>query len=387
MKKITYKITLIALVFLTSCSEKAKKTTAVKAAETVEEHNNTEVTKTQFETAGMVLGKFTEQNFPVTVQASGMIDVPPQSKQIVTSFYGGTVKKSNLLIGDVVRKGQALVTIENPEFVDMQQEYLEIKEQLDYLKNEYERQKTLFDEKITSQKKYLKAKSDYQRQLARYKGLAKKLTMLNISTSSVEQGNITSQITLYAAISGSVTKVNVSKGTQVSPSDEIIEIINTDHIHVELTVFEKDAMKIKKGQVIRFKIPEASDDYFEAEVHLVGKTIDEKTRTVKVHGHLHKETKNNFNIGMFVSAFIEISNEKSIALPSDAVLEEGEGNIVFQLEKQENDHYIFEEIEVKAGKTYNGYTQILSKDLDKEKLILVKNAYALAGSAGGGYSH
>lgn len=387
MKTKTYIITLIALVFLASCSEKSKETTPVINKEMPEQHNDTEVTKTQFETAGMALGKLTEQNFPVIVQASGMIDVPPQSKQIITSFYGGTIKKSNLLIGDVVRKGQALVSIENPEFVDMQQDYLEIKEQLAYLKNEYERQKTLFDEKITSQKKYLKAKSEYQRQLARYKGLAKKLTMLNISTKAVEQGVFTSQITLYASINGVVTKVNVSKGTQVSPSDEIIEIINTNHIHVELTVFEKDAMKIKKGQLIRFKIPEASDEYFEAEVHLVGKTIDKKTRTIKVHGHLHKETKNIFHIGMFVEAFIEISNEKSLALPNDAILEDGEHKMIFQLEKQENDHYIFEEIDVEIGKTYNGYTQILNKNIAKEKLVLVKNAYALAKSEGGSHSH
>jgi len=55
-----------------------------------------------------------------------------------------------------------------------------------------------------------------------------------------------SETTIYAPIDGSITKVNVSKGMYVSPSDEIMEIINTDHIHLELSVFEKDIMKIRK---------------------------------------------------------------------------------------------------------------------------------------------
>jgi len=387
----TIKILTIAILFFTSCkNEKSTNTTSENKVTTVQETHEDEdikITKAQFESSKMELGKLSKQDFPEVVKTTGMIDVPPQSVEVISSFYGGYIKKSSLLIGDKVRKGQAVVTIENPDFVDMQQNYLEVKEEMVYLKSEFERQQTLFAEKITSEKKYLKAQSEYKRKVATLSGLRKKLKMLNISPSSVEQGNITSIITLYSTISGSISKINVSKGTHISPSDEIMEIINADHIHIELKVFEKDAMKIKKGQEIRFKIPEVSDKFYDAEVHLVGKSIDEESRTVKVHGHLHHKTKNRFDIGMFVDAEIETVSNKSMALPETAFIEEGEHKVVLKLEKQKNDTYVFKPIDVEIGKTYKGFTEILSDNIKESDTILTKGGYSLVGAEGGGHSH
>jgi len=382
-------IILAAILLLTSCKNKKEhktddghnhsETSSVKE----ENHDNDEsiqVTKAQFESSKMELGSLSEQDFPEIVKTTGMIDVPPQSKEIISSFYGGFIKKSSLLIGDTVRKGQAVVTIENPDFVDMQQNYLETKEQISYLKSEYERQKTLYAEKITSQKSYLKAESEYKRKVAILNGLRKKLKMLNISPSSVEQGNITSTITLYSSISGSVSKINVSKGTHIAPADEIMEIINTNHIHIELAVFEKDAMKIKKDQVIRFSIPEISKEIYEAEVHLVGKSIDEQTRTIKVHGHLHKKSKTKFDLGMFVEANIETTSKKAIAVPEDAITEQEENFIVLKQIKEEDDTFTFEPIEVKIGKKYNGFVEIITDKIQKKDKLLIKGGYSLVGA-------
>ena len=90
-----------------------------------------------------------------------------------------------------------LVTIENPEFVNMQQEYMEVHGQLGYLKSEYERQQTMFAENISSQKSFLKAESDYKTAVAKYNGLRKQLTMLNISPVQVEAGSISTVAQLH----------------------------------------------------------------------------------------------------------------------------------------------------------------------------------------------
>jgi len=352
------------------------------------EHNDEliEISKKQFAENNMLLGNISMRNFPKIVRTTGIIDVPPKSIETVSSFYEGFIKNSNLLVGDKVKKGQALVTIENPDFIDLQQEYLEIKEQIDYLKTEYERQKTLFNEQISSQKNYQKAESEYKGKLAQLKGLRKKIELLNININNVEQGNLTSVITLYSSINGSITAVNVNKGTHIDKTDVIMEIINTDHIHIELIVFEKDAMKIKKEQKIKFQIPEISDDYFEAEVHLVGKSIDKKSRTVVVHGHLHSETKNTFNIGMFVDATIEIENKNVKALPEDAVVEEGEHFIILKLVKEEKDYFVFEQIEIENGTTYANFREIKADKLNVKDRFLIKGAFDLVG-AGEAHEH
>ncbi|WP_282069256.1 efflux RND transporter periplasmic adaptor subunit [Olleya namhaensis] len=376
-------ILLFSLV-LVACGNSEKKVETVPETET---HNDEiTITKAQFEGEKMAFGTLAEYAFNETVKVNGMIDVPPHNKSSITTFSGGYITKTPLLIGDQVKKEQLLVTLKNPEFIELQQNYLEVSEQLNYLKSEFNRQKTLFEEKITSEKNYLKAESAYKSNRAHYNGLRKKLQMLNINPSNVEQGRITSTINLYAPISGHVTKVNVSNGTYVSPSDVIMEIVDIDHIHLELSVFEKDIMQIKKDQKITFKIPEASDKTFEAEVHLVGTTIDEQTRRVKVHGHVDND-KAHFIVGMFVDADIIIDSIKSIGLPKEAIIEVGNDFYVLVLEEAHGDEFHLEKVKLELGKQTENTVEILNTSLLKDKQILVKGNSMLLNESDGGHNH
>jgi len=367
-------ILIISLVFV-ACG-KSEKETQVAVANQVNDNSIT-LSKAQFDSEKMELGALTEQFFNETVMANGMIDVPPQNRASVSTFMGGYVKNTTLLVGDKVRKGQRLITLQNTEFIDIQQQYAEVTEQLNYLKSEFERQQILYTEKITSQKNFLRAESTYKSTLALHQGLRKKLEMMNISPGSVEKGNITSVINIYAPIKGSVTKVNFSNGAYISPSDEILEIVNTDHIHLELSVFEKDILKIKKEQSINFKIPEVSSDIFQAEVHLVGTSVNETDRTIKVHGHINNDEQTNFVTGMFVEAEIIISSKKSLALPTDAIVEIEDNYFALVLNYQKEDVYSFDKIKIKVGKQNEKYTEVINIDEFKGKEVLTKGVFML----------
>ena len=278
---------------ITSCNSSIN---SKKEVEIFEEKDSViTITNSQFESAKMELGKVSLQNFTNSIKTNGYIDVPPENRAKVSAIMGGFIKHSPLLIGDEVRKGQLLLTIENPDFIEIQQNYLEITEQLNYLKSENERQKILFEENITSQKNYLKAESTYKSALALSNGLAQKLKLMNINPDNVKSGKITSTIGIYAPISGSISKIFINVGEFKNSSEVLLEIINNKHIHLELVVFEKDILNIKKSQQIRFKVPESSLKNYKASVHLVGKSIDEN-RTVKVHGHLDDENE-SFIVG------------------------------------------------------------------------------------------
>lgn len=366
--------TILFSLVLMACGDSEKK---VESKELIASNTNKlEVTTSQFEGEKMILGKLQEYSFNQTVKANGMIDVPPQNKANVSSFMSGYITNSPLLIGDKVKKGQLLVTLENPEYIEIQQQYSEVSEQLSYLKSEFERQQTLFNENITSQKNFLKAESTYKSNLAQYNGLRQKLIMLNISPTAVAQGKITSTINLYAPIAGFVTKVNVSNGNYVSPADIILEIIDTEHIHIELSVFEKDILNIEKDQKIIFKIPEASTKSFEAEVHLVGTTIDQTTRSVNVHAHILDDKQANFIVGMFVEAEIITNSESSLALPKDAVIEIGDHYFALVL-KQKKDNYIFEKVKLEVGRQNEDFVEVLNNSDLKDKDILVDGAFML----------
>lgn len=375
---------LVLLTLFTACGNSDNKT--IDKAEPTTHNDEISLSKAQFKSESMVLGQLTEHTFYETVTVNGVIDVPPQNKSRVTTLMSGYITKTPLLVGDKVKKGQLLVTLENTEYIELQQEYLEVAEQLSYLKNEFTRQKTLFDEKITSEKNYLKAESTYKSNLAFHNGLEKKLRMLNLNPKSVLAGNMSSTINIYAPITGYVSKVNVSNGEFVSGSDVILELIDIDHIHLELSVFEKDIMKLKKGQTIAFTIPEASDETFNATVHLVGTTIDPTTRRVQVHAHIEEE-ETQFIVGMFAEAQIHISEVKSMALPQEAVITLDDDHYVLLLEENTAEGYVFKKKEVKVGKQTEDFIELLDTTNLVNKQFITQGTSMLLNESEGGHSH
>lgn len=336
------------------------------------------ITKDQFQSGEMKIEKPIEYDFNVTVKASGKIDVPPQNRAKVTTFLGGYIKSTTLLVGDKVTKGQPLVTLENTDFIDLQKDYLEVAEQINYLKSEYERQKTLYNEKISSQKNYLKAESDYRKTKATYNSLREKLLLLNINPTNVEHGKLTSTITIYAPISGDVVVMNVNTGMFIAPSDVILEIVQTDHLHLELAVFEKDILKIKEGQPIKFTVPEASKDVFDAQVHLVGKSIEGKDRTINVHGHLSDAVKQKLLTGMFVEASVIVDSKKGLAIPAEAIITENNKNFVLLLQN-DNNNYSFKKVGVTVGEKSEQFVEIIpNAQINANSRILTKGVFDVA---------
>ena len=192
--------------------------------------------------------------------------------------------------------------------------------------------------------------------------------MLNISVEQVEKGIISSVVSIYAPIAGSITSVNVSKGTFVSPATSIMEIINNDHIHLELSVFEKDIMKIKKGQLVEFRIPEASSDIYKAEVHLVGTSIDDN-RTIKVHAHLEDEKVTNFLTGMFVEASIITDSSTQMSLPTDAIGVIDDQSYVLLLDETKEGNYYFAQVPVKTQGSYQNMTALEKKTTFNKRCV------------------
>lgn len=382
MQHIIYKVAILSVVLsLFSCGNKEAKNNQVEKQKEEMGNHRIFVSKAQFERSKMTLGSIEEKSFPVTVKTNGMIDVPPENRVVINAIMGGYIRTTPFLIGDDVRKDQALITIENPDFIRIQQEYMEVNEQLTYLKSEFERQKTMLAEKITSQKNYLQAESVYKTAKARHNGLHKQLTMLNISPSKVEAGDINSIVTIYAPIAGSITKVNVTRGAYVSPATAILEIIDNSHIHIELSVFEKDILKLKRGQKINFKIPESSNDIYKAEIHLMGTAIEDN-RTIKVHGHLENESESeaNFLTGMFVEAEIITESGLAKALPETAIVVIDATFFILKLDEENNDGYYFENVPVKVGNSYEGNIALTSfKNISLTDKILTKGAFNLIG--------
>ena len=377
MKQPTYQLVTWSIILLMfSCTSHEDKG---PIKEQNKEGNNAliKVTKAQFEYNKMSLTGLKKQNFPTAVRATGIIEVAPEHEAVIHTSMGGYIKQINLMVGDKVKKGQPLVTIKNPEFIKLQQEYLETKEQLPYLKAEYERQHLLHSENITSQKSYLKAESAYKAAKARWSGLREQIKLLNISPSQVENGMFSPTITIYAPLSGIVADVHKTQGAFVNPATPIMVIINNAQNHVELSVFEKDILKIKEGQSIRFRVPESSSIEHHAEVSLIGSSIEEN-RTVKVHGEIAEDSNTPYMKGMFVEAKIIIKEIQTEALPSESIITLEKNPYVLVLDKKEDDVYFFRKQLIEVNQEYKGFTRVQIENVTKQNAqFLVEGAYEL----------
>lgn len=363
---------------------------------TVEEHheaeNMIELTSEQFKTVDVQFGEIEMKSLSGTIKVNGMLDVPPQNLVSISSSFGGTVKSTDLLQGMKVHKGQVVAIIQNSEFITYQQDYLDFKSQLEFLKLENDRQQELSKENINSKKTAQRAKSEYESMSARVNGLRAKLQLMNISISNLENGNIQSTIQLHSPISGYVTEVNTNIGAVVSPTDILFKIADTEHLHAELTVFEKDIPKLKVGQKVRFTLVN-EDKERTATIYLIGREISNE-RTINIHCHLDKEDVELIP-GMYLKALVESGNNKVTALPLKAIIDfEGEKYIFVERVADHKNEHRFEMIPIKIGVSELGYTEIIlpSKFNYKKLKVVTNGAYDILsamknGEEEGGHAH
>lgn len=372
-------LVVIYLLILAACSSN----TETKISDETAMENTTEdtynLTTNQFQSSKMALGKMEMGEFYEVVKATGMFDVPPENRATVSSYFGGIVKDIRLLTGQSVKKGQVLFILENPDYVQMQQDFLEAKGQLDYLKSDYERQKNLAQDNVTSQKNYLKAESDYTVTSVKVEALGKKLSLMNINSNTLTLENIRTTIAVLSPINGYVTEVAISQGTFLNPSQLAVSIVNTEHLHLELNIFERDLSKIKVGQPIQFKIQDNERNFYQATVHLVNKTVDVEKRTVVVYGRLSdRKLISIFNPGMYVEAYIYTSSLSKMSLPQEALVDVEGKYYVLVLQNKTDNEYIFTKKEVKTGLSNENQIEILNyQDFEENAEFLVKGAFNL----------
>lgn len=380
---------LMMTVIFTACSGKKKDIQAAKEETHKEEpENEVALTAAQFKTADIQYGKPEWRELSSVVKVNGLLDVPPQQTVSVSVPLGGFIKFTKMLQGMWVKKGEVMAVLENLEYIQLQQDYLDLKSQLEYANTEYERQQALARENVNALKTLQQSKANFQSLTVKVKGLREKLQLLNVNMTRLEKGEIQSTVNVYAPISGYVTQVNINTGQLVTPSDIMFRVVDTEHLHAELTVFEKDIPKLKEGQKVRFVLANESKERT-ASVHLIGREIA-ADRTVRVHCHLDAEDRGLLP-GTYLQAIIETGAAKVEALPDAAIVDyENKSYIFVQIPEstahsadstatgKETPHHNFRMLPVEKGASELGYTAVtLPKNWNPDTAIVIKGAYDL----------
>ena len=222
--------------------------------------------------AGLRTGRLVGRPLGTGLAVNGTLDVPPESSVSITAPLGGYVQQTTLLQGEHVRRGQVLAVLRNPEFVTLQQDYLETRSRLRYARAELARQRELYEQEVAPLKNYQLAQAQADALQVQTAAQAARLRIAGLPVG----GPIQATAPLRAPRAGFVRAVNVAVGQSVTPTEPLFELVDPDHLHVELIVFERDVAQVQKGQLIRFAL--ASDSTSQgfgrtARVYLVGKAI------------------------------------------------------------------------------------------------------------------
>lgn len=338
--------------------------------------NEIYISKKLFQSNEMQFGQLILQDMEQTIQVNGYTSVPPQHSATLSSYLPGYLKSIPLKIGDFVEAGQVVLHIESHELLELQKEFVQVAQQMKFLKSEYERQKTLYEEKIISQKNYLKTESEYQSNKATYENIKQRLLLYGLNTASVENGSFSNLLSIKSPIAGYVTKINTNPGAFVDTSEHLIEIVNPKFIQLELKVFEKDLTNLEAGQSIIFYTQNSTERYNSEITHL-NKVISTSDRSINIFGKINKELQERLAVGMFVNANIIIGSQKVMVVPVDAVLTDENHSYVFVLKSEQDQEYIFEKKIIQTGQKNEEYIEVLpeSKISSNDKILFKGQFY------------
>lgn len=365
---------LVLITAFVACNSKSTPDEATETAEIALAENVVEMTDEQLKTAQLGLQKGQNRIINSTLRVNGKVDVPPHNLVSVSFPIGGYLKSSNLLEGMHVKKGQTLAILEDPTYVQIQQDYLTAQAKVDFLQTEITRQQVLAKEQINAGKTLQQVQSDLRLQQIMVKGLSEKLRFIGINPDNLTIETITRTAALKSPITGYVSKVNVSPGKYLAPTDILFELVDPDDIHAELTVFEKDLPKISIGQSVKISVPSLPNEAHNAKIILIGRTLDE-ARSSKIHCHFDKQD-HSLSPGMFLTAEIQTANAEAFSIENEAIIRFENRFFVFV----SNDAHHFDIIEVQLGAANNTFTQITPTNRGiqlTQQNIVVKNAYTL----------
>ena len=323
----------------------------------------------QLKSANLSFGLAQTKAMHKILKVNGLIDVPPSNIVSISIPMGGYLKKTSLIPGMLVKKGNLLAVMEDPIYIELQQDYLTSKSKLTYLEADYIRQRDLNATKAVSDKIFQLAKSDFESQKYLVKSLSEKLKLLGIDPLLLNENNISRAINFNSPINGYITKVNVNIGKYVNPTDVLFEIIDPSDLHLRLIVFENDATNLKVGNKVSFYINNNINQKYLATVAVITPNINEE-RTTDVHCHLANENVHLYP-GTFANAEIELNNAKVNALPEESVVKWQNKPFVFVKMDASN----FKMVPIEIGVSNNGFVEIKT-DLGKQEVVLT-NAYTL----------
>ena len=314
--------------------------------------------------------------------AKGFLNIPAKivtnqnSEALIGSLVAGRVKKVHVNVGDNVRQGQVLFSIESLEVGALKAGFIKAKANLDFAKSTLEREKSLFEKGFSSQQMLDQVTAEYNKALADFNAEDKKIHAIGLEDKDVfdvKGDALHSSGLLYikSPINGTIVERNLVTGQLVESTSNGLRILNTSSVWVDGQVYEKDVSRIVKRGNLSFVTLAYGEEEFSGNIINIGQTVDEKTRTITIRGEIQNKG-GKLKPEMFGEMTVRIGEEvETLMLPAEALVKEGSEEYVF-VQKSDT---LFEKRTVKTGFHLNDKIEITEGLKEGEKVVTKGSFY------------
>jgi len=293
----------------------------------------------------VVITETSVKSFAHYLDIQGKIDA--EENITISAKMPATVTRILVKAGKQVKTGELLAELDNSTIIAGIEE---LKTGMQLANTLYEKQKSLWDQKIGTEVQYLQAKSQKE-------SLDKKLATL------YEQLEMTK---IKSPINGMVDEVMLRIGQTTAPGAPGIRIVNMGTLKAKAEVAEAYAGRIKEGNDVKILFPDTKKEIL-ARVTYSGKVINAMNRSFTVEAALDGNQDLHPNM-LAVLKIADYRNDSAIVVPINTVQNSEEGQFVM-IAKQSGNKVIAERRAVKQGLSYNGNVEILSGLTVGDKVI------------------
>jgi cobalt-zinc-cadmium efflux system membrane fusion protein len=264
------------------------------------------------------------------LQLQGEIQFNQDRVAHVVPRLAGVVVQSGKNLGDAVKKGELLAVLESRTLADLKSEHLAAQTRLELARSTFEREKRLWEEKISAQQDYLASRQVLAEAEIVHRNVEQKLLALGLDHAAVTRGG-TVGLTRYeirAPIDGVVIEKHLAIGEAVKEDASIFTIADLSTVWAEMTIYPKDLGSVKLGQKVTVRAS-ALNAEAEGRVSYVGSLIGEQTRSAKARVTLPNPER-SWRPGLFVSVdLVQDETEVPVAVSVDAIQTLREAKVVF----------------------------------------------------------
>lgn len=333
------------------------------------------LTPEQVKAIGLTTGHMEKRGLSTSLKANGRLVLPPDKNAEVSVLVGGLVRSVHVREGDHVAKGQVLATLENLEFLQLQQEYMETTAELRAVSADLKRKEELHAEQISATQVLERVQADQAKLRAQQSGLAARLRLFGINPEQLTADALSPSFAVRSPIAGNLQHIGVTTGRFAEPNRPLFTVVDNSALHIDLSIFEQDVARVKVGQRVVFGHAGEPIGHHAATIYAMNKAFETDQQAVLAHAKLDDDDDGEeLFAGMYIEALIAIDSTTSWSLPDEAIVNNGDEHYIFVEYKPD----AFRQVAVSIGASELGYTEIKPlQALDSTVSIVVKGAYYL----------